>query len=1048
MEHHLPQAEAAAASTARPTRKQETSSLSTGYARTVPVSLMALQRTAGNLAVSRMLAGTSQTQVVQRADEGNPKTLDEAIKTGDSGSLKPFRPFPPINSQQLLSICNIVLTNAWVGPDDESTLEEAWKAYGHQPSMTQADYDMWKRCEDRGAEIHNVPWMKIMESDFAWATRDLADRNLENNAKHISDEAGRLGVAVDGGAPVAPSAAQDAAMTEQQQLAKRVTDLKESMQNLLKLDVGYAEGPVPVPAPETPTDSAPPAGAPGTQEQLRRHFTFKPGEKPPFTPEGNEQSPMANNDQVQAAYNGLEKAINRILNQNPALYALASIGGDVSGVSSGAPAAQGQPATQGHSLEEARVQIGGAFTKILDNIKETRANITTQSLGFQHLLPVHEKLYGSKYPNTFDREFLKAYVVDEKGSEESMKAALGFATMALIIAVEIGTGGAATPVIGALIGAASSSAVAANSWDQALQQGAASKTGFNDDSAVVSKEEANDAETTAALDTAAALLDVFMLGHAAMSGVAAARVAGLMAAEEVTAKLTRLSALSAEERVTVVSQAIERDGVGSVVARSGQKAEDLLTIVGKDTAAGRSINAFIAAGGAKSADDVGAALAKLATLAPTDADQALSQGIEVLGPAKTIERAGGWATVESKAVNTASVRRLENWRSDVVDDLQGFMRQRRASAASSTAAEDVEAARNFLGSRAGIGGGAADEILGLALGEMATMEKTARLAVGVKKFFLEPADARTRLNALVGIVNPVLEEKGIPAAMAIFDNKGYMAFDKGPWNVEVLGKLLAKERLTDAEFEDVVSCVYHEARHAEQFWMMARMKAAEGLEPIELVNELRIPRMVADQAVNEPLAAGSAESKAAREWYESIFGAGAGERKRIYQEMDDATARWQKLNAQLDELLGRKPPASKQLIEIAEKEMNDARDAAFGWEQRYKTLPEERDAYAVQARFDPVMKQVNAESDALRARADAAVLPAPDSGPPTVRQGRGAQGAEPSELPSGPASDQAPTLRDGPDSKQPATEPMGPLTDKSPPPEMPESDDAPTLRKP
>jgi len=934
-----------------------------------PSTVAWLQRTAGNVAVGRLLGHTLQR------DGTEPATLEEAIKTGDSDALKPFRPFKSVSSRQLLEICNIVLTNAWVGPDDESTLEEAWKACPRS-SLGVSDLAMWKRCVDRGADSANVPWMKELQGTFADETRRLASDNLEKNATHIRDEAGRLGVGTDGKSP-GPTPGQDKALAEQEKLAKRVKDFKDAMAKLRDVPVGYAEGEVPEPEPEA-NDKTPPAGAPGPQEVLRRQFNFRPGEKPPFPPTGKELKKMATHELLQGVWDDLNKALARILNQNPALYALELVG-DIG------------KATPDKAPPDARAEIGKAFDEILGNIAKTKERIAGNDLGFQHLIPVHDKLYAAKFTSPFDGGFLKEYVKAEDGSEETMKAVIGVAAIALIMTVEIGSAGAATPLlVPALIGAAGSGATAAASWEAWAHADTAAKSTVTDDLAVMNKQQADDALDTAVLDSAMALIDVYQVAKAVHGAESAARVAGLVAANEGAEKLTKLAAMPAAERIATVTASIESEGVATVVSRSGKSAEELLAMVGKESPAGQRLTTFIETtakgGGAKAAEELGPKLAKISTLGFHEADDVAMQAIDLLGPGSALQRASGWAALEkSVGQEAASMKRLRAWRTQVMDGLETFMEQRRATqAVAGSVEEDLAAARGFVSQRAGIAADEVEHLLGTGLAEVGTMERTARVAVGIKHFFTQPADARTRLNALIGIVNPILEEKGVPAAMAIFEKNGYMAFDKGPWNVDVLNALLTKPQLTEAEFKDVVDCVYHEARHAEQFWMMARMKAGEGMGAGEIVKTLKVPQEVAESAVAKALPRGSAEAEAAAKWHESIFGAGRAHRQTVYAEMDKAEKTLKDVTKHLEELMDAGAP--RKLQDLALHEVQAADEAFRGWDEAYRMLPEEVDAYAVQGKFRKVLDETRTEAEEAIARAEAARLAALDDAmPDTVK---------------------------------------------------------------
>lgn len=931
-----------------------------------PSSVARLQRTAGNVAVGRLLGATLQR------DEKAPATLEEAIKTGDSDALKPFRPFKGVSSGQLLEICNIVLANAWVGPDDESTLEEAWKACPRS-SLGASDLELWKRCADRGADSANVPWMRELEGTFADETRRLASGNLEKNETLIREEAGRLGVASTTG----PTPAQDKALAEQEQLAKRVKDFKDAMAKLREIPVGYAEGEVPEPKPEA-DDQAPPAGAPGRQEVLRRQFNFQPGVRPPFPPTGKEANTMATHELLQGVWDDVNSAVARILNQNPALYALELVG-DMGKATPEQPAA------------DARAEIGKTFTEILGNIAKTEERIAGRDLGFQHLIPVHDKLYASTFTSPFDSGFLKEYVKEEKGSEETMKAAIGVAAVALMMTVAIGSAGAATPLlVPALIGAAGSGATAAASWEAWAHADTASKSTVKDDLAVVNKQQADDALDTAVLESAMALIDVYHVASAVRGAQSAARVAGLVAANEAAEKLTELAAMPAAERVATLSASIETEGVAAVVSRSGRSAEELLAMVGKESPAGQRVATFIETtakgGGAKAADELGPKLAQIGTLGAHEADDVAVQAIDLLGPGSALQRAGGWAALEQSVGQQAtSIKRLRAWRIQVMDGLETFMEQRRATLAGAGSVEDdVAAARGFVSQRAGVAADQVEHLLGTRLAEVGTMEQTARVAVGVKHFFTQPADARTRLNALIGIVNPILEQKGIPAAMATLEKNGYMAFDKGPWNVNVLKGLLAKPQLTEAEFNEVVDCVYHEARHAEQFWMIARMKAGEGMSAGEIAKTLRLPQEVAESAVAKPLPRGSAEAEMAAKWHESVFGAGRAHRQTVYAELDKAEKTLNDVTKHLRERMAARAPLELQVLALHEAE--EAEEAFRAWDEAYRALPEEVDAYAVQGGFRKVLDQTRTEAEEAIAQAEAARLAALDDGmPDTVK---------------------------------------------------------------
>ncbi len=215
------------------------------------------------------------TAAVQRflgagGSDDEPKTLEEWQKSKgrDPDVLKKLRPFSSLNAQQLWDICDAVMKNVWVGPDDEVTLEQAWTAY--QPgNLTEADFRYWKKCEDRGAEVRNVPWLHELRTNFAQKTRDRAETNLDKNAETIKNEAKRLGLGVDGSTPAPPSQENDELLSQQRLLAFEIKDAKDRINDLTHLNVGYNQK-------AEFGDSSRPGGAEPTTEVA----PFKPGSPP------------------------------------------------------------------------------------------------------------------------------------------------------------------------------------------------------------------------------------------------------------------------------------------------------------------------------------------------------------------------------------------------------------------------------------------------------------------------------------------------------------------------------------------------------------------------------------------------------------------------------------------------------------------------------------------------------------------------------------------------------------------------------------------------
>jgi hypothetical protein len=458
--------------------------------------LVTAQRNAGNRAVARMM--------VQR-------TLQEA-----------YRPFPKLTLEQLWHICTIVNKNLWVGPDDEMTLESAWSAAGDlKDTLNDREWELWKTCEDYGAEIEKVRWLTQLRTRFADKTRGLALHNMDRNAATIKAEGKRLGLAIGGEAAPAPTEESDKLVAEQQRAAEQIMKAKEALRGLRTLNVGYHEPSYADPT--TPTTSPPG----GVDVEPRKPMTYDPVTRPPRPSEQGDGMPSW--DTVNGVHQDILKSVSRIANSNPAIYALIATRPPDEKTGLG-----DTDVITGKDLASVRATIGTSFQTLLENIAKTRAAIESRDLGFEDLVPVHERIYATDkdYANRFVKAAAQDYVAEEGSNADKANMLIGAAAIALIAAVEIGTAGAASPVIGALIGLTASTAGAVSSWSQWSTLDTAAKSTVSDDTAVVTKEQADSALLSALIDSATALLDVYGAAKAIKGAAGAAKVAALEARQQ------------------------------------------------------------------------------------------------------------------------------------------------------------------------------------------------------------------------------------------------------------------------------------------------------------------------------------------------------------------------------------------------------------------------------------------------------------------------------------------------------------------------------------
>jgi hypothetical protein len=112
-------------------------------------------------------------------------------------------------------------------------------------------------------------------------------------------------------------------------------------------------------------------------------------------------------------------------------------------------------------------------------------------------------------------------------------------------------------------------------------------------------------------------------------------------------------------------------------------------------------------------------------------------------------------------------------------------------------------------------------------------------------------------------------------------------FDRTRWFMRLDPATLESDSLDVYGGADLADTVYHEARHAEQFFSIARMLAGQGKTASQIVAELTIPADVADEAVAAKLEKGSTEAIMAEGWYESMLG---GENQAYREKLEEADA--------------------------------------------------------------------------------------------------------------------------------------------------------------
>lgn len=163
-----------------------------------------------------------------------------------------------------------------------------------------------------------------------------------------------------------------------------------------------------------------------------------------------------------------------------------------------------------------------------------------------------------------------------------------------------------------------------------------------------------------------------------------------------------------------------------------------------------------------------------------------------------------------------------------------------------------------------------------------------------------------RATKLMKYANAELEKAHAPKVKYTLDATSKPtggSFDFTTWSLPIGTQGFAN--MDDAMLAEVADTVYHECRHAEQWFRIARFKAGEKPAPTasELATSLGIPTEIAETALKSPLRAQTKTQKffhtkeynerqdkklsEASSWYEGIYGTGAQNREDVYQDLSN-----------------------------------------------------------------------------------------------------------------------------------------------------------------
>jgi hypothetical protein len=151
-----------------------------------------------------------------------------------------------------------------------------------------------------------------------------------------------------------------------------------------------------------------------------------------------------------------------------------------------------------------------------------------------------------------------------------------------------------------------------------------------------------------------------------------------------------------------------------------------------------------------------------------------------------------------------------------------------------------------------------------------------------------------RSGALGAAANAELGAHSVPEVKLRWPERGDKGgyFDFPVWTIEADVVAFHNPQPNQEQLGEMAELVYHEARHAEQWHRMARMKAGDGWTEAQIASNLVIPKNIAGDAARQPLTGTSTSRTEALGWFESTYGANRKKREDTMEDLNKYTAQY------------------------------------------------------------------------------------------------------------------------------------------------------------
>ncbi|WP_233104155.1 AHH domain-containing protein [Haliangium ochraceum] len=490
--------------------------------------------------------------VQRKPAQAQETPLARALRTRAADDIKALDDFDSLSDAERLVFIRALLAQGWVGPRDERALERIWASFDERIlAVAGAHIGLWRQSCARGAQLDELPAVRGMQARFRRDVRARARDVLTRNEAYVRAEMEALGTTERGA--VAPTDSVIPADEQADYLAsvrERAEDLalaRHARDKLASVPVGYERF----------------VSKGGSLWLIVR---FQPDARPSFAhdseavPEARRAEDARSWGEVKAHHERLQAVIAQLASTSPVLYQAAAQEDD----EALATMAAAPPA-------EARGTMAERLADLLSDIRATRAKLGGD-LDDRDLAPLHEQLFagaasasGTDWSAPGNRWAAERLLADHESMEFWTQLGLSTVAAAAFVVAELASFGSATFFLAAGAGLAAGGTLAAGSWEHAEDLGTAANASTGE-GGVVSRAQADRAQTTAIVNSALLFLDLIPAARAARGVATASRGARAGAREGAEQAAERAGREGAE-------QAGERAGREGAEQAGGESAE-------------------------------------------------------------------------------------------------------------------------------------------------------------------------------------------------------------------------------------------------------------------------------------------------------------------------------------------------------------------------------------------------------------------------------------------------------------------------------------------